>query len=292
MAIGFAALAAWFLSGYYTIRNTQGFIQDGFDSKAHAAAYGEAMLSLTGASLATTSETIKALSFVLKSFNDFMDQWFVTDDFKDDYGEISTETGMLAIPDLNIYFPNGLVIKVIDGGVLQNFRFDLTATGWKGFHIEMNMGINNANWATLGVYLVQDPNFEFILPGTDQLMFIDYDGVVRRGDLCTPKKGVTDADIAYGTAVSLYLDVIIKALKASGVSKTIESFAKFIYSKKLTIQVRDKLEDIFGAVDVILDSVAVVQQETDLCDDMNKDFLAEKPAFIKKLSRFQYRPYG
>lgn len=298
MAIGFMALTAWFLSAYYTMRNTQGFFQDGFDSKAHAAAYGETMLVLTGATLATTSEAIKALAFVLNSFNDFMDDWFGSDSFLEEFGEI-TSTGKLEIPDINVYFPNGMVVEIVKGKQLQEFRFDITATSWKGFHVEVNAGSslteqNSApNWATMGVYLTQDPNFEFVLPGSDQLLFVDpLDGVTRKGDLCTPRQGINDADVALVTAIGLYLDIILKALKASGASKTIESFGKFIYSKRLNVQIRNKLEDIFDSVDVILDSVGVVQQEVDLSDEMNKDFLAEKPTFVKKLQRFQYRPYG
>lgn len=291
MAIGLLAIAAWALSGYYVMRNSQGFFQGGFESQANAYAYGEAMLDLTGATLATTSNTMKAIAFVLDSFNTFMDTWFGTEDFKSEYGEISTD-GMLHIPDLNLYFPNGLVVKVVSGERLETFRFDLTSSSWRGFHVEIKNGMDSS-WMTMGVYLTADPNFEFLLSGSDQLNFVDpADGLIKRGDLCTPRQGISDDDVAYVTTVALYMDVIVKALKASGASKTIENFAKFVFSKRLSIQIRNKLEDIFDSVDVILDTIGVVQQEVDLSDDMNKDFLAEKPAFVKKLQRFQYRPYG
>lgn len=242
-----------------------------------------------GATLNDTSNVYKALRNVINSFNDFMDEVF-TSDLIDEFKTKDPATGLMTLPDFHIRLPNGMVLKVIDGDAVGDFRIaEEEGTAWRGF--TFNLGGVGALSCYIGFRLVADPNFEYEFPGSRNFYYIDPssitlecpEGIVRLGSECDPIQCLKSTDVEYIAESCLLFTFICDMLHKLGLFKVLRAWwTKFILRRSIS----DIHNDVTDVATVIEDIATQVDEIKNLSNDDDFNALYEK---IRKLG---YRPYG
>lgn len=238
-------LKAWLLSVglvglYYLFKHTECeiFTEASYTTNKSAA---DAWIS-QGATFTQTNDTTKAMVDLISDFNDFMDE-LSQDDLLRYFSATNPDTGLDYIPDFVIRFPNGLTLTIIESSKVVNFRLNEINDTWKGVCFKWL----NTN-AVIAFRLTEDPTFEFDIPGTSTWPYEDFDGVIRPGNQCTPPKAVTDTDLMYISNYYLFLDMLYKILKYTGLTGLVKSFINRIILRRPFNKIRDQLEDVSGSV--------------------------------------------
>lgn len=291
------AITTWLkiagLSGlYYLIQYSEwNIVSDHTDALADAAA--QAWID-SGASLATTSGSVRALCYVVDKFNLFMES-IENSPIIDEFKEINSETGMLELPDFHIKFPNGLVIKIIDSSEVCNFRLTEPEDFWQGFSIPM--GLIGEHKFRLCMRLKSAPLFDIPVPGTEGFQYEDFDGVIRLGSACTPPKGITSSDIEYVVSCTMWFAFICDVLRNLGLSKVLNAWFQNFTMRRSLGRVRNKIEDVSGHISDLSESINLQLQDLDVLKDdwfstLDGSNKSKVEQVYRELKRLGYRPYG
>lgn len=266
-----------------------------FAGEVQAEAWIEAGVS----TLVMTSPTVRAIADVVKSFNDFVDDIFKEENR--DYGlaqEWYTHddvTGMFKLLDVNFKLPNGVVLKIISGEDIMNFRLDLSFTGWKGMHFFL-MGRVQA------MRLTVDPQFEWNVPGSEDVVwFVDpadpTGNTISLGKDCTPIQYIKDTDVEYIISCFLIFSWICEILYKLGFFKNLKTFYAKYMQKKAFTRVRDEInenqaeiQELRADIENITGTLSELQGDWyTVLSDEDKSKMADLFRQIKKLG---WRPYG
>lgn len=248
-----------------------------------------------GATLSTTSQSIKAMCYVVNEFNDFMDSVFLHPEFGilSDFTQI-TEVGY-TIPDLVITLPNGLVLKIIDSSEVVDFRLSNMAGEWKGFITPVGWFTDTYGW--LAMRLKSDPTIDFFLPGSTELNYVEVSsGIIKKGSECDPVQGISLTNTEYAASCLTLFIWICDCLRSLGLIKSLKSwYSKFILRRDLG-KIRDISADIQENIEIVDSSIANIKSTVDELQTVMHSKIGVDSNVLddlfSKLKKLGYRPYG
>lgn len=299
MAVITAVLGIYYVAKYSEWDSECIYINGNPDDWDEELAYWNGWVT-SGVGLSTVSGMFAGFCDVTHAFHDLLVEIF-SNSLISEFEEVDPDTGLKHIPDLTLHFPNNLVLKIIDGGQVADFIVSIEDIEWYGhvwaFPGENSKAIPGYKYF-VAMRLTADPNFEFRIPYTNQLNYVDpATGLIKPGSQCVPEQWLHDTDADYLLSWLYWSGLIIDILYHLGLFNTLQNWFHNYLMKRQIRKVRDRVSIVDDKVNQVKMSAEEIHNfveslHLEVMTPLSVDTVSKFNDIYEKMKHLGYRPYG